>query len=208
MIRKHTSHKELARSGGLDAHGNIYTRRKGKMQNHKGTVLSTKEKIQATPQPHHTCTTNQKLCRKSNKSTQEWMGRLQTKVSECKYRDPDRLLREQFIGSVKDDGMTGEILQQVTTLEYNEEAMSEYMLGLACRVEIKRVQRSALNNIKEAKDFDAIQQNAQKWVCWTPHSDRYKYCGTGHSPQQCPAYGKKCGECSKENYDKVVCRSL
>ena len=26
-------------------------------------------------------------------------------------------------------------------------------------------------------------------VCLAPHNDKCKYCGTGHAPWQCPAYG-------------------
>ena len=55
--------------------------------------------------------------------------------------------------------MTNEILREVTTLENVEETMSDCMLGLVCSVEMQRTQRSILNNFKEAKDFDAIQQN-------------------------------------------------
>ena len=51
----------------------------------------------------------QKLHRKSNGTAQGWIGRLQTKVTECEYRDPNRLLPEQFICGLNDDDMTDEI---------------------------------------------------------------------------------------------------
>ena len=54
--------------------------------------------------------------------------------------------------------MADEILREVTTLG-NIEATSECVLIWACRVEVQRAQRRMLNNIKEAKDFDAILQN-------------------------------------------------
>ena len=41
------------------------------------------------------------------------MGRLQTKVAVCKYRECDRILTEQFIGELNDKGMTDEILRDV-----------------------------------------------------------------------------------------------
>ena len=85
------------------------------------------------------------------------MGRLQTKVAKCQYRHPDRLLTEQFIGRQNDDGMADEILIQVTTLENIEEVTSECVLGWVHRTE---AQRSMLNNMKEAKDFDTIWQNS------------------------------------------------
>ena len=59
----------------------------------------------------------------------EWIGRLQTEVAECAYRDPDRLLIEQFIGRLNNDGMIDEILSEVTAPENIEEATSEHVLG-------------------------------------------------------------------------------
>ena len=39
----------------------------------------------------------------------------------------------------------------------------------------------------------------------TNHSCRC--CGSSHLPRRCPAYGKKCAECSKINHFRDVCRS-
>ena len=55
-----------------------------------------------------------KLCRKYRESTQEWIGRLQTKIAECLYRGSDSLLKEKFIGGLSDDDMTDKILREVT----------------------------------------------------------------------------------------------
>ena len=60
------------------------------------------------------------------------------KLAKCEYRDPDRLLIELFIGGLTDDGITIEILREVTTVEKIEEATSEHVLGWACRVEVQR----------------------------------------------------------------------
>ena len=53
-------------------------------------------------------------------------------------------------------------------LENIEEAINECVLIWTHMVE---AQRSALNKIKESKDFDAIFQNTQKWVHVALHSD-------------------------------------
>ena len=58
--------------------------------------------------------------------------------------------------------MTNEILREVTCLENIEEATGKHVPGRVHRVEAKRSQQSTLNNIKEAKDFDAIWQNSEK----------------------------------------------
>ena len=33
-----------------------------------------------------------------------------------------------------------------------------------------------------------------------------KYCGKSHAPKQCPAFGKKCHNCGKNNYFSKVCQ--
>ena len=34
-----------------------------------------------------------------------------------------------------------------------------------------------------------------------------RYCGYIHPPQRCPAYGKMCGGCDRENHFSAVCRA-
>ena len=48
------------------------------------------------------------LHRKSNESTKEWMGRLQRKEEEYEYEEYNRLLKEQMIGGVNDEGIKDE----------------------------------------------------------------------------------------------------
>ena len=83
------------------------------------------------------------------------MGRLQTRVTQLEYREPDRLFTGQYLGGLKDDDITDKILRKVTILESIEEATSECLLSWVQRVEAQRAQRNMLNNIK-SKDFDAI----------------------------------------------------
>ena len=44
------------------------------------------------------------------------MGRLQIKVAKCEYGEHDRLLAEQFIGRLNDQGKTDEILREAAML--------------------------------------------------------------------------------------------
>ena len=48
--------------------------------------------------------------RECNASAKEWMGRQWTKAAECEYKEYYRLLTEQFIGRLNDEGMIDEIL--------------------------------------------------------------------------------------------------
>ena len=69
----------------------------------------------------------------------------------------------------------------------------------------------ALDNIKEAKEFDFVRHNTSRhdeWPIKHKKLENCKYCGTGHMSGQCPVHGNKCGECGKPNHFKVVCRSV
>ena len=50
-----------------------------------------------------------------------------------------------------------------------------------------------------------------KQVHYTPRmnerNETCKYCSIGQ-PQQCPAYGKKCSGCRKQDHLKVVCKLM
>ena len=100
--------------------------------------------------------------RKNIQSMKDWKGRFRTKAAESQYKEYDRLLREHFINGSNDNVMIDEILKEVTTLEDIEDATSECVLLCVHRVKTQRSQKSALNDIKEAKDFDIISQNMQK----------------------------------------------
>ena len=45
------------------------------------------------------------------------MGRLRTKAADCQCKEYNRLLTEQFISGLNDDGGIIEILKEVTTLK-------------------------------------------------------------------------------------------
>ena len=47
------------------------------------------------------------------------MGRLRTDVVECKYKEVDRQLKEQFIHGLNDDEMLAEIIRELTKCEEN-----------------------------------------------------------------------------------------
>ena len=120
------------------------------------------------------------------------MGRLQTVAAECKHREYYRLLTGLCIGGLDDEGLTDEILREVAMQEDIEEATSDCIFTWACRVKVQRAKSIVLDSIKEAKGFDAIQQNARNCECEIMHSAKCRYCRTGHPAKQWPAYGKKC----------------
>ena len=88
------------------------------------------------------------------------MGRLQTKAAECDYEEYGRKLSHSFM--VDDKSMVSEILREVVILEDMNNTTSKWVLSWAPKVEAQRLQKEAVDNKKEAKDFDLIIQNMQR----------------------------------------------
>ena len=119
------------------------------------------------------------------------------------------LLTEQFIGGLNYKGMTDEILREATTLENIEKAPGLVSFKLGMQSKGAKVQRSALNGIKEAKDFDAIQQNAQKHVSETLCSDKCEYFGKGIFPSSALHTERNMGNTAKTTTSRQsadICR--
>ena len=70
--------------------------------------------------------------------------------------------------------MVDEILKEVAMQEDIDDATDEHALPLACRVEVQRVQKSALHEIKEAKDFDVVQWHTNIHIHKSPKTDKKK----------------------------------
>ena len=90
------------------------------------------------------------------------MGRLWTNVADCNYKEYGRLLTEQFIHGLDDEGRISGILKEVLTLQDTGDVTSERVPLWAQRVEVHREQKEAVNNIKEDRDFDSGRHIAQK----------------------------------------------
>ena len=93
----------------------MFTHDEEKCRTTKGLLLVLSNKFK--PQHDRIITLLQycTLHRKSNESAYDWMGRLQTKAAECEFKEYDRLLTEQFIGWLNDEGMIDKIVREVAT---------------------------------------------------------------------------------------------
>ena len=90
------------------------------------------------------------------------MHRFQTKAPDCGNDEYDRRLTQQFIHWLDDEGMKSDILREVLALENINDTTSKWVLLWAQRVEAQRVQKEALGNIKEARDYNFIRWNIQR----------------------------------------------
>ena len=92
------------------------------------------------------------------------MGRLQISAMECNYQELDRQLKEQFVHSLNDTDMLGEIIQKLLIVKENGAIMSGNVLVWLKRVEVQRAQSAVMNILTQAKEFDKIKmsKNAHK----------------------------------------------
>ena len=85
------------------------------------------------------------------------------------------------------------------------------MLLQAHRLEAKRAQNQHLMTSKRSKNLmllSTVHRSKNRWHSKCKNMvDRCKYCGMGHPPRQCPAYGKRYGGCGKQNHFKAGCKS-
>ena len=69
---------------------------------------------------------------------------MQTKAADCDYNKYDRILTEQFIHGLDNEGIIIEILREVSLLEDIDEATSEWVLLWTQRVEAQGTPKEAL----------------------------------------------------------------
>ena len=52
------------------------------------------------------------------------MDRLRMKAAECKFKENDRSLKEQFISSINDDSVTNETMKELVSIENTSKVTS------------------------------------------------------------------------------------
>ena len=102
-----------------------------------------------------------KLYRSEDESAEEWMGWLCMAAAECRYKEIDRQLKEQFIHCLNDKSMLDEIIRELTSRSSNVQTTSKDVLAWAKRVEAQRMQASVLNDITETKAFDKVKEESK-----------------------------------------------
>ena len=142
------------------------------------------------------------------------MGHLCMAAAECGYKEVDLQLKKQLIHELNDRVMLDEIIRELTSKINSEQMTSKDVLTWAKRVKVQRAQASILIDITKTKTFDKIKNAPQGKNTWVrePNTATHqrrpcRYCEGGHTPRQCPAYGKMCTACSKTGHFRKVCSS-
>ena len=87
------------------------------------------------------------LVRQSDKLEEEWMGILRVRVTEWKYKEWDRRLKEQFINGIIYWPMTAKIIKELATIKDISEVMSEQVLSWTKIIEVQWSQKALLENL-------------------------------------------------------------
>ena len=134
------------------------------------------------------------------------------RLSIVEYRYPeivhDELLKDQFIFGLAIKEIQDHLLGKIKAEDSSEKGLLE-----SRKIESKIEQRKLLS-IKTAMTYDAIHRGRDKSRnkskfrgCSNSNIRNCKYCGKSHNRGNCPAFGKKCQKCGKENHFKSVCKS-
>ena len=154
------------------------------------------------------------LKQKQSQSCDSYMSELHLAIVECRYPDivQDELLKDQYIFGLCIKEIQDHLLGEIVVEDTPEKCLLE-----SRKVESKIEQRKLLG-IKAAISYDSVQTNSfrgrGKFRSKSKGRGRSsslirngKYCGKSHNKGNCPAFGKKCGKCGKENHFKAVCKS-
>ena len=126
------------------------------------------------------------MSRQSSENADQWKGRLRIALAECNYKEMDRCLKDHFIYGLNDNEMLIEIMYELTDIKDMNVVSSEQVLAWVRQVEAQRLHTVILDNLREAKDFDAIRSGSveQRTKPVAKASELTKkicgYCGSCH----------------------------
>ena len=179
------------------------------------TVFENLERI-FRPESNHTLSRFKfrGMKQKQGQSCDTYMSELRLSIVECRYPEivQDELLKDQFIFGLNIKEIQDHLLGEIKAEDPSEKCLLE-----SRKIESKIEQRKLLG-IKTAMTYDTIHSNNNRGRDKSRNKGgprgrsgsnirNCKYCGKSHNRGNCPAYGKKCQKCGKENHFKAVCRS-
>ena len=101
-----------------------------------------------------------------------------------------------------------EIIRELTASQKVDEVPSKQVLVWSRRVQAQGAPKNINWGQKKSKDFDAVKNGQRTKAGGREMGVNFKYCGSKHEPQSCPAYGRSCSRCGKLNHFEWVCRGL
>ena len=199
-----------------------FTFAEGEDANTMATVLG---KFKAYCQPHrntvferHRFWTREQ---EEDEPIDQWLTDLRTRAESCEFGDQrDLLIRDKIIFGIRDARVKERLLREpnlelpkavdicraAEATKFQVQAMAKEAVTEAPAAQVhaftdRRAGREeTATRVAEDRSAKSPSKASAKAPC--------KYCGERHPPRRCPAYGKTCKRCQKENHVAKVCRSM
>ena len=125
------------------------------------------------------------------------MSQLRLSLPECKYQnDSDELLKDQFIFGLYNKEIQDHLLREISESDNSVKALYE-----ARKIESKLAQRKMLGIVTPSTlSVEAVKKGFKTHSYSNTHTDfsDCRYCGKAHNKGKCPAYGKVCNRCGRD----------
>jgi len=147
------------------------------------------------------------LKQNQNESIQSYVERLKEGARFCEFEKlgkGDQTEEDDLIQMTLIDGLCNHD-QRIKTLEYLQAGNPNLNTCVDFIKQLELINRFSQTNLSLKPEpteptVSHVEQNKHK-------GKPCKFCGYNHSTGKCPAYGKQCGNCGKQNHFQAVCRS-
>nr|XP_054768172.1 uncharacterized protein K02A2.6-like [Lytechinus pictus] len=134
----------------------------------------------------------------AGETLEQYITDLKVLASSCNFRDlQDSLLRDRIIGGIKDDAVRARLLRE-----------SDLTLDKAIQIcRAAELSKERMTVFDKAQDVHAVRKAKMNGA--QQKQIKCKFCGRSHvfDKNKCPAFGKKCNKCQKDNHFASVCTS-
>lgn len=153
---------------------------------------------------------------KMGETIDQYVNELRNRGKTCEFGGlTESLIKDRIVCGITDNGLRERLLRE-----------PDLDLGKAlalCRASetVKTQAKELLSDV--SCNVDAVKRDAHKYhkhktsddKKWTGQSNKNRVtnqksctrCGTQHPPRQCPAYGKQCNKCNKDNHYARCCKN-
>lgn len=126
---------------------------------------------------------------KEGQKFDSFLTELKVAVKSTEYNDKDDMVRDRIVFGIRDKSSQERLLRHAD-------------LKLDSAIALCRGVEASQKQVKE------MQEEASVSALRSKHGKEVKkcnYCGFSHKKGKCPAYGKSCSECGRENHFASVC---
>ena len=147
----------------------------------------------------------------SNETIDQFMIRLKQLSEACCFKTlNDEMLRDRLVLGCKDKSAKARLFREEDC--DLKKSLDSLRISETTQAQLKIIgdeEKETVNVVTAERKFQKKSEFKQKSGTHGKKDFRKDcmYCGTKHAKWKCPAYGKKCAKCGRENHFDSVCRS-